>query len=353
MKAEPQAGKARQPAPLRWQERRQAILTTYFGLLAAAKSPLLEAGPDVEAQLAAQLLSIVDEAAGEAGLTGQPHLSRDIGRARASSGVHPSVSLAAARLIFEAALPDLIAHLDAGGEASAATTAAVRLNGVILGRMADAAANYVGYLLDKADQAHRDEAMRLSRDLHDSLGPMIAVAVQSLDLSGMYRSSDADRSEEKLALARSTLVDAAAALRVLATETRINFEPGHLLSALQDYLSNLPSDMRGKLSSTGTIAGIPSQYEREAFLILREAVRNAATHSRASAVSVDVAVSGIMLTGVVHDNGVGLDSPSAGRGGTGMDSMRERAALLGAELDVTTSAVGTTVRLCVPLPNRT
>lgn len=336
-----------------WRGQREHILARYFALLAEEQSPLIQAGPDVEAQLAAQLFAVIDEAAGEMVDAPRSDLSSHIGRARAASGVHPSVSLAAARLIFVAALPSLTRHLKDRGDTAAATTAAMSLNAAILNRMSDAAANYVGYLLDKADHAHRDEARRLSRDLHDAVGPSIAVAVQSLDLADRYRSSDPERAEGKLTLARRTLVEASTALRALAAETRVAVQPGGLATALTEYLTHLPDQIHGKFPSQVPLDGIPTHYEREVFLILREAIRNAVAHSTANEISVRLAVEGIHLLGAVHDNGGGFETNGTGRRGTGMDSMHERAALLGAHLDVASSSTGTKILLTVPLPNRT
>lgn len=107
------------------------------------------------------------------------------------------------------------------------------------------------------------------------------------------------------------------------------------------------------VSTRGRLDDIPSHYEREVFLILREAIRNAATHSKATEISVNVAVEGIYLYGSVHDNGAGFTAKETSAGGTGMASMHERAAILGAMLRMASSPGGTKVSLTVPLPNRT
>lgn len=342
---------AANPGELSWGDRREQILTRYFALLADEGSPLLLAGPDVEAQVASQLLAVVDAAVGEFPDAVETELSADIGRARAASGVHPSVSLSAARLIFVAALPSVTEHMLAGGDTGAASTAAIRLNAAILSRMADAAANYISFLLDKVDQAHRDEAQRLSRDLHDLVGPTIAVAVQSLDLAGRYRRSQPERELEKLAAARKSLVDGGVVLRALAAETRVAFAPGGITAALTKCLENVPDQIHTQASMHGPLGTIPAHYEREVFLILREAIRNAVAHSSATEIFVSMAVDGIHLRCSVQDNGAGLRAAEP-RSGTGMDSMRERAALLGADLQIASSKAGTQVHLTVPLPNR-
>lgn len=353
-KSDHRATATQRVSPSTWPARRDDILARYIELLTAERSPLLQAGPEVRTQMEAQLFAVIDEAAGETA-EGPPtaDLSSRIGRARAASGIHPSVSLGAAQQIFVAALPSLTCFLEERGNAAAATTAAVSLNAAILNRMAEAAANYVGYLLDKADQAHRDEALRLSRELHDTVGPSITAAVQSLDLAERYRATDPRRAEDKLNSARETLVEAATDLRALAAETRVTVDPGGLAEALTSHVSNLPDHLHGTVTTQGALDGIPSHYEREVFLILREAIRNAALHSGATEIRVNLAVEGIHLSGSVHDNGAGFDTDDTDAGGTGMESMHERAAILGAALKVASSRNGTTVSLTVPLPNRT
>lgn len=339
--------------PSTWQGRRGLILARYFALLAEEQSPLIQADPELRAHLAAQLLAVIDDAAGEVADSPSSDLSSPTGRVRAASGVHPSVSLAAARPIFVAALPSLTQHLHDSGHTAAATTAAVNLNAAILIRVAGATADYVGYLLESTDQAHRDEARRLSRDLHDEVGPGIAVAVQSLDLADRYRSVDPEQATEKLKLARRTLVEANSALRALAAETRVAFEPRGLATALAEFLTHLPDRIHGKISLHGSLEALPAYYEREVFLVLREAIRNAVSHSAATEISIWLAVDGMNFFGSVHDNGEGLEADTSSCRGTGMDSMQERAALLGGRLDVRSSSTGTTIQLAVPLPGRT
>ncbi|HWU32468.1 MAG TPA: hypothetical protein VN108_06320, partial [Marmoricola sp.] len=79
--------------------------------------------------------------------------------------------LAAASLIFASALPEIAAYLQADEDTNHLEQAAVRLNAVILRRMGEAAFGYVEYLLGKAATAQRDEALQLSRELHDALRP--------------------------------------------------------------------------------------------------------------------------------------------------------------------------------------
>ena len=88
---------------------------------------------------------------------------------------------------------------------------------------------------------------------------------------------------------------------------------------------------------------------RDLLLIFKEAVNNAARHSRCSAVEIDLRVAGSRLVLVVADNGVGFDA-SRDSDGQGLTSMQRRARRLGGTLDVaSTPGAGTTVTVDTPI----
>ncbi|MDO7867230.1 sensor histidine kinase [Nocardioides jiangxiensis] len=338
------------PPSSAWPDTRERIASRYFDLLEAAGSPLLGAGESIREQLRSQLLAIVDEAVGfTAPDTTAPGLSATIGRERASRGVHPSASLAAATMIFAASLDEVSAHLAAESVPEPLQTAALRLNAAILQRMADAAANYVDFLLAKAGSAHRDEALRLSRELHDTVGPAIAVGLQNLDLIEYWNERDPHAARARIQSGREQLHDAMALVRALAAETRVTVEPGGLVDALRRHLATLPRTITTRFTSDEDLTHLSAHYASETFLILREAIRNATQHSNPSTVTVDLTVTEAALTASVTDDGDGFDVESTARG-TGRASMQERADLIGADLVTVSRASGTTVTLTVPLP---
>jgi signal transduction histidine kinase len=62
-----------------------------------------------------------------------------------------------------------------------------------------------------------------------------------------------------------------------------------------------------ELSVAGEEGAIPDEAREQLFLVLREAVRNAASHSGASKISVSVAVEGERVVGAVEDDGRGFE----------------------------------------------
>ena len=335
-----------------WSAARSLILRRYLELLEAAGSPLLAAGPAVRAQLEAQLLGVIDAAAGPDVAPVAPALSSTIGRDRAAAGIHPSASLAAANMIFAAALHDLAEHLGREGVAAPLETAALRLNAAILQRMAEAAANYVSYLLEKTGTAHREEARRLSRELHDAVGPIVAIGIQNLDLIEFWSTTDPDKTQQKIDEGRHNLREAMHLIRSLAAETRLSVEPSEVCDALRAHLESLPGAIRTEFRTNHDLADLAPHYANEIFLILREAARNAAAHGEPSELVIDIKVVGTMFVGTVRNNGRSFDAASTSSTGTGTSSMKERAALIGATLETTSTTGSTEVTLTVPLPGR-
>jgi signal transduction histidine kinase/ligand-binding sensor domain-containing protein len=96
------------------------------------------------------------------------------------------------------------------------------------------------------------------------------------------------------------------------------------------------------------------ETKRELYLVLKEALHNAARHARAREVRIAVAEAGGELVAEVCDDGVGFAPADAGaagaRSGNGLRNIRERAAKLGARLSVDSApGTGTRVRLSLRL----
>jgi signal transduction histidine kinase/ligand-binding sensor domain-containing protein len=90
---------------------------------------------------------------------------------------------------------------------------------------------------------------------------------------------------------------------------------------------------------------------RDLYLVFKEAVNNAARHSRCSTVAIVLRATATELWLEVADDGVGFNGGAGGDGdGNGLGSMRRRAGRLGGTLDVvSTPGSGTAVRLRMPL----
>ncbi|MDA2812985.1 ATP-binding protein [Nocardiopsis sp. RSe5-2] len=188
------------------------------------------------------------------------------------------------------------------------------------------------------------------QELHDRVGPELAVAARRLELFALYRHSEPSRAESHLTGAQASvgrcLDDIARILRCGRPEAR----PLDLARELEEYAETV--DTRGTAVSVRVRgeAALPLELRSELYLMVREALRNALRHARARTVRVVVEVRGGRVNALVDDDGTGFGHAEAARGdGLGLASLRERARRLGGRTVVDT-APGDGTRVLIRLP---
>ena len=198
--------------------------------------------------------------------------------------------------------------------------------------------------------AEAAERERISRELHDRVAHSMAVAHQSLQLHDVLAKKDAGRAEAKLDLAREMIKASLESTRNLSAELRrLDAEDG-LEAELRHLLEvAVPPGIRAGLRVDGDEAGVPGHVRGQLFLVLREAVRNAVSHSGCGSLSVGLDIGPQRIVGSVEDDGRGFDTADGDRG-VGLRSMSERAALLDGALRLDCGpGRGTRVEVSVPL----
>ena len=186
------------------------------------------------------------------------------------------------------------------------------------------------------------------------------MAHQSLELFSVLREADPDRAAERLTLARESTRAALDQTRALSAELKRlqeeELEDG-LGAALRALGKTVSDGVAVEVSVKGDDLAVPEPIATQAYLAMREAVRNAIRHSGCSRLGVELDVWDGELLGVVEDDGAGFDPEAVGRvspsWGVGLRSMRERAEMLGGSLRVDSApGAGTSVRVRVPLDVR-
>ncbi|MFD9906977.1 sensor histidine kinase [Streptomyces sp. NPDC059063] len=178
------------------------------------------------------------------------------------------------------------------------------------------------------------ERNRIARELHDSIGHALTVAVVQ---AGAARAA-ADREFTDRALeaieetGRDALEDLERVLRVL----REDGGPAHARPTLADADRLLDSARTSGATVdaevTGPLDALPGPVSREGYRMLQEALTNVLRHAGPVPVRVRVAASGRQLTLDVR-NALPQGAPATGRGGSGLRGIRERAVLLGGRAD--------------------
>jgi signal transduction histidine kinase len=190
--------------------------------------------------------------------------------------------------------------------------------------------------------AREEERRRLRNDLHDELGPSLAMLAMRLDAARDTAPEAAEVLRELAGQAR----DGVAQVRRIVHDLRPPaLDDLGLGGALEERLRGL--DHAVALEVRGDLTGLPAAVEAAAYRIVLEALANVARHADARHTAVTLERTGAELSVTVADDGRGVN-PAAPRG-VGLASVRERAEELGGTLRLERAPGGGT-RLEVRLP---
>ena len=201
-------------------------------------------------------------------------------------------------------------------------------------------------------RAEAAERRRISRELHDRVAHSMGVVHQSLELYEAFKQHDPSQAEAKMQLARETTREALDLTRNLSRELYDTEAKDGLSAALSNLLETaVPPGLEGNISVEGDESLIPPHVREQLFLILREAVRNAVSHSGAGHLEIGVEVCSEKVVGRIEDDGRGFEQASEGDGaGRGIHSMRERTELVGGTFRLySTPGAGTKIEASIPL----
>jgi two-component system sensor histidine kinase UhpB len=197
--------------------------------------------------------------------------------------------------------------------------------------------------------AQEEERARVARDLHDEVNQSLTALLLRLEAARVKAPVElAHELAETKALANQAMEE----LLMLARQLRPTaLDDLGLKAALAGHVKEL--GRRGKVNATfdssGDFSGLPADVQLVVYRVAQEALSNAAQHSGADQVHVDLVREGDRVELTVGDDGSGFTFDQAARG-LGIAGMRERALLVGGDMQVTSSLdTGTRVRLTVPL----
>ena len=192
--------------------------------------------------------------------------------------------------------------------------------------------------------AREEERLRLRRDLHDGLGPVLASQGLKIAAIGHLLEADPERARELLDELASQNEASVAEIRRLVYALRPPaLDEFGLAGAVREYAAGLNVSKQGNTDFQVNVhqpdrelLGLPPAVEAAAYRIATEALTNVIRHAHARhcTVSLDVAAGqhGDVLLLEVADDGVGLTQ--SGKSGVGLHSMHERVEEVRGELRV-------------------
>lgn len=197
----------------------------------------------------------------------------------------------------------------------------------------------------RALAAQEEERLRIARELHDEIGQTLTAVA----LRAEYAASRTAGDGMELAKLADTVQQALNDVRRISRELRPEaLDELGLVNALIALCSRVSeqSGMRIRRQLQATLPQLSSEVELAIYRIAQEALTNAVRHSGASEVTVSLTAANGRLTLTVTDDGQGL--PEHVNEGSGLTGMRERAMLIGAELEIR-SADGAGVAVALTL----
>jgi signal transduction histidine kinase len=189
-----------------------------------------------------------------------------------------------------------------------------------------------------------DERVRIARDLHDRVGQSLALI--GFEIDRIARTPGAHHVSEDLTVLRGQVRSAVSEVRETLYDLRTDVrDDGVMTATLNDFLGRVSerSNLSVHLDTLEPVA-LPVRLSRELWHIAQEAIINVERHASATQLWVTWHCDGNAALLSVRDDGRGF-GPSDGRTDSyGLRGLRERAAAIGAFIDIQSAAgEGTTL----------
>ena len=195
-----------------------------------------------------------------------------------------------------------------------------------------------------------DERLRIRRDLHDELGPMLAAQGLKLSAARQLVRTKPEKAESLVddVIQQSQQIVANVRRLVHGLRQPVLDQLG-LVDAVRDLARNYGGGPALEIiAPPDGLPHLPAAVEVNAYRILLEAWNNAIRHSHASRCRVQFLVEQNLLIITIQDDGVGM--PKEYRAGVGLRSMRVRAEEIGGQFSVDpVQPHGTRITAILPL----
>jgi PAS domain S-box-containing protein len=212
----------------------------------------------------------------------------------------------------------------------------------------------------RARARREEDRTRMARELHDQLGQ--ALAGLKIDLHWLHerivdRKATDDDLADKIGVMDRLLDDTIWRVRRLSTELRPPvLDKLGLLAAIDWQAEEFGrrTGLRMRVRSAIEFVELDRGRATSVFRMFQEALTNIATHANATAATIRLSTKGGRLILTISDNGVGMRTEHfADRQSLGLLGMRERAALLGGEVEIRPKHPrGTSIVIAIPTADR-
>jgi signal transduction histidine kinase len=220
--------------------------------------------------------------------------------------------------------------------------------------LADERARALRERIVQVTAAQEEERRRISRELHDGLGPSLAATANRLRACQELVRADADAAERELDEMSRILKGHIGDIRQLINGLRpLTVDQLGLVGAVRQHVKQFASETGIASLALISPVSLDSLTEVTVFRILQETLINVQRHAGAEQVEVRLSQTDTGIELAVRDDGRGFNPGATGlgeHGGVGLVAMRERAELVQGRLHIRSSpGHGCEIRLVIPL----
>jgi signal transduction histidine kinase len=180
------------------------------------------------------------------------------------------------------------------------------------------------------ESARVAERLRIARDLHDVMGHTLTTLTIHLDVASRLTSGAA---AEHLGHARNASAELLDQVREVVSRFR-SMQPTNLRAALEKLAESARGVLQVRLQIPSDLAVSDPAHAETVIRCVQEVITNAMRHAQARELIIDVRNAGTGISIKAHDDGRGGEFAT----GSGLAGMRERFAMLGGSLSISSAA---------------
>ena len=196
---------------------------------------------------------------------------------------------------------------------------------------------------EKLIESEENERNRIALELHDSIGQKLLIIKNNISL--LIKNED-QKSNEILSNIDNTTSETIGEIRTITSKLHppILSKVG-LTSAIETLIENIATSTNIELSfSIDEIDNVfPKELEINFYRIVQESLNNIVKHSEAKEAFIKITKDESNIKLEVKDNGKGIENYETG--GIGLVGMKERARILGSEINIISNNKGTFIEM--------
>lgn len=187
----------------------------------------------------------------------------------------------------------------------------------------------------------------ISKELHDNIGQIISVAIMQLNICISNKNAQIEELKDLKAVLAKSLDELRILSRIINKD---NLLQNNFLEAIQQDLERIKKlkKIKFNFNQIGAVPAINEEHELIIYRIFQEALHNSLKHSRSDLFDVHIETTDSLFILKLQDFGIGYDVKKS-NSGIGLNNMKLRAKLIGAQLILNSDTTGTSVTIEYPL----